>query len=544
MTIFDWMVIAGYFAGLVVLAFVFGRGHHNLSDYYLAGRKIRWWQSGLSTMATQLGAISFVSAPAFVALKENGGLKWLCYEFGVPLGILFVIIWIIPRLHQGRYVSIYEYLEQRFDRSTRALVSMLFQLGRALATAVSVLAGGLILSTALPLSTSEAILLIGAVTVIYDALGGMKIVIISDVFQMSIIFAGILICGIAALSLAGWGNAWGALSPDRLRILDFSRWGTSSGGEYAFWPMTIGGIFLYASYYGCDQSQVQRELSVGTIRNVKRSLLFNAFSRFPIVLLYCLMGVFIGAVFANPEHVSSMAAQLDTDIKGIMNVLQDDPDRMVPMFILAFLPAGVVGLIFVSIMSALMSSLDSAINSLSAVTMQDFYRTYFKPRASERHYLIVSKGLTVFWGAFCVLVALNFAHAAEATRQTTIVLINAVGSLLYGPVLAAFFIGMATRSVSPIQVKVGVITGIIVNIGLWRLTDISWLWWNFIGFMVVFVIAVGLHSLRAFWGSYRRGVVLFRPSFGYAGRIESTYVSVIMFFFLIILFSYLIQSIV
>jgi SSS family transporter len=439
-----------------------------------------------------LGAISFVSAPAFVALKDGGGLKWLCYEFGVPLGILFVILWIIPKLHKNRYISIYEYLEERFDRNTRTLVSILFQLGRGLATAVSILAGGLIISTATPLSTNQAILLIGGATILYDTLGGMRAVLISDVFQMLIILVGVCICGATALSLVGWNGAWNSFSVDRLQILDFGRWGMSTEGEYGFWPMAIGGIFLYASYYGCDQSQVQRELSVGSLSDVKKSLLLNAFGRFPVVLLYCLMGIFIGAVFTIPEHIFTIATNLGMDTDGLQTILSRDPDRMVPIFIMALLPSGIVGLVFVAIMSALMSSLDSAINSLSAVTMQDIYRKYFVHDADERHYLTVSKILTVFWGGFCILAALSFANAAEATRQTTIVLINAVGSLLYGPILAAFFIGMTTRYIASFEIKVGVIAGIGFNILLWRLTDISWLWWNATGFIITMATAMGM----------------------------------------------------
>lgn len=540
MTTLDWMVIAAYLMGVVVFALAQMGRHKTLADYFLAGRRTPWWQSGFSTMATQLGAISFVSAPAFVALKADGGLKWLCYEFGVPLGILFVMVWIIPRLHRGHHLSIYEYLEDRFDAGTRSLVSVLFQLGRGLATAVAVLAGGLILSTALPLSTTTAILLIGVITIAYDTLGGMRVVLVTDVVQMMIILVGIGICGATALKLVGWTTAVNALGPDRLRILDFGRWGLTPGGEYGFWPMTIGGIFLYASYYGCDQSQVQRELSVGKLSDVKRSLMFNAFGRFPVVLFYCVMGMLVGAVFTTPEHLAHLASRLGMDSNALSTTLHNDPDRMVPMFILAFLPAGVVGLVFVAIMSALMSSLDSAMNSLSAVTMQDFYRRYFKPEGSERHYILVSKLLTAFWGVFCVVAALGFAHVAEAAQQTTIVLINAVGSLLYGPILAAFFVGMATRFVSSTEIKLGILTGIATNVLIWRLTSVSWLWWNLAGFAVTCGVALTLHLVRSSVRDWSPRS-LFRPAFGATGHPYPSYLSMIGYTLLIIIVAYGVQ---
>jgi Na+/proline symporter len=368
----------------------------------------------------------------------------------------------------------------------------------------------------------------------------MRIVVLTDVVQMLIIVVGIGICAATALELVGWSGAWGALAADRLRILDFSRWGGSAGGEYAVWPMAIGGMFLYASYYGCDQSQVQRELTVDSLRDVKKSLLLNAFGRFPVVLMYCLMGVLVGAVFTVPEHLATMANRLGTNVTSLSETLHADPDRMVPMFILAMLPAGVVGFVFVAIMSALMSSLDSAINSLSAVTMQDVYRVYVKPTATDRHYLVVSKLFTVFWGCFCIVAALSFAHAAEATRQTTIVLINAVGSLLYGPILAAFFVGMTTRSMAAIEIKTGVIIGIIANVFLWRLTDISWLWWNFIGFAVTLAIAFGVHLGSSVVG---RRVTMdeFRAHIAVNQGFQPVYLGVLGYSFLIILIAYGIQ---
>jgi len=123
MNILDWLVIVLYLAVIVGIAVYLTRSQRNTHDYYLAGRRLKWWQSGASTMATQLGAISFVSAPAFVAIKDGGGLKWLCYEFSVPLALILVMAVVIPSLHRRSYVSIYEYLEERFDAGTRSLVS-------------------------------------------------------------------------------------------------------------------------------------------------------------------------------------------------------------------------------------------------------------------------------------------------------------------------------------------------------------------------------------------------------------------------------------
>ena len=507
MNFLDWGVIAVYVAVIVGAGFNFGRAQKTIQDYYLGGRNVRWWQSGLSTMATQLGAISFVSAPAFVAVKENGGLKWLAYEFGVPLALILVMAVILPMFHRAGVISIYEYLETRFDEGTRTLVSLFFQIGRGLATAVSVLAGGLILSTAFGVSTVSAIIAVGVITIVYDVLGGIRVVIFTDVIQMAIIVLGILLCGGVALALVGWETAWASLEPKRLEILDFSHWGLTPEGTYGFWPMTIGGFFLYASYYGCDQSQVQRELTVGNIDNVRKSLLMNALGRFPIVLLYCLMGVFVGAVVAEPSFLDRAGETLGLGKEGVGATLARDPDRLVPMFILTYLPHGLIGFIFVAILSALMSSLDSALNSMSAVTVRDFYQRYWKKDGTAHHYLLASKICTLLWGIFCIGFALLFAASPEATRQTTIVLINAIGSLLYGPILATFILGMMTRWAAPRSTKIGVWVGVGLNLALWQWTSLSWLWWNLTGFLSTLAVA----ALCAPWDKTPHSVDCLQP---------------------------------
>jgi SSS family transporter len=494
MNLLDWTVVFIYFVLIVSLAVYYNRSQRTTHDYYLAGKRIKWWQSGASTMATQLSAISFISAPAFVAIKPDGGMKWLAYEFAVPLALIVVMAVIIPLLHRANYISIYEFLENRFDNGTRLLVSIFFQLGRGLATAVLVLTGGLILSTALSITTIEAILLVGIITIIYDVIGGIRIVILSDLFQMLIILFGILLCGGIALSLVGWEGAWQSLEPERLRVFDMDDLGFTSQGRYGFWPMLLGGFFLYISYYGCDQSQVQRELSVGDEDNVRKSLLVNAFGRFPLVLLYCLMGIFIGAVFTVPELQQQIADHVPSASSDVEQLLGQDPDRMVPLFILSFIPHGLIGFLFVAIMAALMSSLDSGINSLSAVTMKDIYEKYINRQASERTYLFVSKLITLMWGVFCISAAILMSLSGEATRQTTIVLINAIGSVLYGPILAAFLIGIFSRRIGASAIKTGIATGVAVNLFLWFFTEISWLWWNITGFLAVFSVSL-FHQL-------------------------------------------------
>jgi Na+/proline symporter len=224
---------------------------------------------------------------------------------------------------------------------------------------------------------------------------------------------------------------------------------------------------------------VQRELSVRSTDDVRRSLLLNAILRFPLVLLYCFMGLLLGGfALLRPEFRAQIPA--------------DHPDWLVPLFIVEHLPNGLLGFIFIGIIAAAMSSLDSALNSMSAATMRDLYHPHVRPHASERHNLIMSKLFTVFWGVFCIV----FAFIVPAISETVIEAINKVGSLLYGPIFAAFFLGILTRWATALGAKVGVAAGIALNPYLWLgVPQLSWLWWNVTGTVAAVLTAFVLSRL-------------------------------------------------
>lgn len=522
MNILDWVVVIVYALGLIVFSRHLGKKQLNTEDYYLGGRKISWLATGLSTMATQLGAISFVSAPAFVALKPNGGLIWLGYEFAVPIAMVFLMAFIVPVLHRARVVSIYEYLERRFDSQTRFLISFIFQISRALATGVSIYAVGIVLSAILGLSLFSTIILIGVITVVYDTLGGIKAVIYSDVIQMLILIAGIALCTFFAYELSGgWTEVISTIPPDRLRILDIESHGFGDGNDFSFWALVIGGFFLYASYYGCDQSQIQREMSVRSVGDVRKSLMFNGVFRFPLVVMYCTMGIFIGAFAIKNREFMSL-------------IPKDKVDYMVPVFVLNFLPHGIIGFIVISILAAFMSSLDSAINSLSAATMRDIYQRYIRPDADENHYFLSSKVFTVFWGIVCT----GFAFVVGGISETVIEAINKVGSVFYGPILAAFVLGILVKITTPAGVKMGVLSGVLLNLVLWfGFPGVSWLWWNATGCIIAVLVGY-LWSVLIPGSSSSKD-----PVQGLQVRWKPSYVFLLLYFFGVILASFLLERI-
>lgn len=479
MNALDYTVVALYLGGLLFFGY---RLRHQASegDYFLGGRSIGWFPLTLSTMATQLSAISFVSAPAFVGLREGGGLKWLTYEFALPLAMVLVMFVIAPALYRAGIVSIYEYLEQRFGRATRILISASFQVVRSFATGIMVYAMGLILEAVLGIPLWQSLFVVGIITLVYATSGGMKAVVYGDAIQMFLIFGGLLLVTWYALAdIGGFDEFWRAVDRERLVAVDFSSLGLN-GDEFGFIPMLFGGFVLYASYYGCDQTQAQRIISAKAIKDTRVLLFANGALRFPLVLLYCFAGLIVGVAIVNDP---ALAARIPAD----------KPDYMMPIFITEHLPHGIIGLLLVAIMAAAMSSLSSAVNSLAAVTMEDLATLGYKPSIKSKE-VILARSVSVFWGIAILIMSLF----AGSIAPTVIEAINKVGSALYGPVLGVFLLGMLTRRVNGAGASLGLLAGMFFNLYLWKAQPaIFWMWWNFIGLIVTVIVAGIVSTLMA-----------------------------------------------
>jgi SSS family solute:Na+ symporter len=472
----DWTIIIIYLIGMVSLSFFLGRGQKTDRDYYLGGNKTAPLPIALSTMATQCSTNSLLGAPAFVAFAAGGGMIWLQYELAVPFAMIFLMALIFPVLRGLNLISLYAYLEKRFDLRTRTIISILFQFLRAFSTGVTVYGISLVLMICLNIPFWAAVLMLGGVTILYDVLGGMKAVIWSDVIQIVVLFGAILAAIVVAVHLAG-GLSAVFDQPDRLRAVDFANHGLGDGKTFAFWPMLIGGLFLYLSYYGCDQTQAQRELSTRSVDDTNRALFLDGMMRFPLVLSYCFLGLCLGAyALSHPDFLSGLPVTENGDTNY---------NLAVPVFVLNHFPHGLIGLVMVGLFAAAMSSLDSTLNALSALSMQDIVKRYLKIELSGRMELVISKLLTVFWGAVCLV----FAFFVGGISDTIIESINKIGSLINGPLLAVFLMGMLTRRVNGPGATIGLIVGFGVNLLLWEYTPkISWLWWNVIGFFIACAI--------------------------------------------------------
>jgi SSS family transporter len=479
LTQLDWTIICAYLAGIMGFAIWLSRGQNSREDYYVGARRVGPWPVALSIMATQCSTNSILGAPAFVAFAAGGGLVWLQYELALPLAMIFLILFVMPLFRHLKLVSIYEYLELRFDLRTRLVLSGLFLFIRAFATAVTVYSIALVIDLITGVGFFWSVMLLGTFTVVYDIFGGIRGVIYSDVIQLLIlVLVLILLLVLLTDSAGGFTALLNDFDPQRRQAIDLSHHGFGDGHTFALWPMLIGSFFLYVSYYGCDQSQVQRSLSTEGIDQTNQALFLNGLLRFPLVALYCLVGVGIAVLAAdNPDFLQLIPTTNGTP----------EYNLAVPVYMLMALPTGLVGLAMVALFAAAMSSLDSVINSLSATTMEDFVRRFSSRQRTDHEELMLSRWLTVFWG----VVTLTMSFFVGDIAPTVLEAINKIGSLANGPILAVFMLGFFVKRVNGPLATFGLLLGIAVNGVLWiAAPEVSWLWWNPIGFAAAFLIPV------------------------------------------------------
>lgn len=463
MSTVDWAVVAVYLIAMILLAARLGRGQRTRNDYYLGGHNLSPLALAASTIATQCSTNSLLGAPAFVGFTVGGGLLWLQYELAVPLAMLALVFLLVPMRRAG-IISVYEFLEQRLGVGARLVASLSFQLFRGVATGVTVYGVALVLTLIMDVTFLQAVLLLMGVTIVYDMLGGMRAVVISDVVQLILLTAAVLVSLVLLdADVGGFERFFAA----RTQTLDY-HWGLQGEGNYGFWPMLIGGLFLYAAYYGCDQSQAQRVLSARTEQDTRRVLLFNGVLRFPLVLGYCILGLGLAAYAATD---AAFIAGLPLREDGTPNF-----NLAYPFYVLERFSPGLVGLVMVGIFAAAMSSIDSSINALSAASVEDCVARFVN--LSERQLFIASKLLTGFWGLFAAVLSFQVEHIAPTVLEA----INKVGSMVNGPLLALFGVALVLPGVGQWRAIAGFATGVAINAVLWLgMPGVSWLWWNVAG---------------------------------------------------------------
>jgi SSS family transporter len=544
----DWFVLICTISFIVIYGIYKTRKFNTIKDHLKGGKSANWLTIGLSVMATQASAITFLSTPG---QAYNDGMGFVQFYFGLPLAIIVICMVFIPIYHKLKVYTAYEYLEKRFDRKTRTLAAILFLVQRGLAAGITIFAPAIILSTILGWNLKLLILTIGLLVIIYTVSGGTKAVSITQKQQMFVIMSGMIITFFIilnslppdinfsnALTMAGIGG--------KMEIVDFS---FDIEKKYTFWSGITGGFFLALSYFGTDQSQVQRYLSGKSIKESQLGLLFNAILKIPMQFFILITGVMVFVFFEfndtpvnfNPQvsnyleqvrnqdylnekenfifirdkkrslqkkyikkiktgdskNLEKEIVQLHDKEKEIRQNVREISDKVAPssiesndldyifiFFIINYLPKGLIGLLLAVILSAAMSSTASELNALSTTTVIDLYKRNQIEIKSDNHYLKASKWFTVMWGIIAIIFA-SFGSLFE----NLIELVNIIGSIFYGTILGIFIVAFFFKNVKGNHVFYAACLSQITIFFIYGFTEIGYLWLNFIGAVLTILLS-------------------------------------------------------
>jgi len=529
MELLDWIVLTSTLAFIVLYGIWRNNSHKNIQEYLKGGNEARWWTVGLSVMATQASAITFLSTPG---QAYHDGMGFVQFYFGLPFAMLIICLFFIPIYHRLKVYTAYEFLENRFDLRVRTLTAILFLVQRGLAAGITIYAPAIILSVVLGWNLKLMVLFVGTLVITYTLVGGTKAVNVTQKQQMFVIFLGMFIAfgfilyrfpeGISfsdALHIAGKAG--------KLEVLDFS---VDLNSRYTFWSGLTGGLFLALSYFGTDQSQVQRYLSGKSLKESQMGLIMNGLLKVPMQFFILLVGVMVFVFYQfepapinfNPKAVAAVKTSseaeafktleienLDTQrkLKGAIlqgNTSEDiqrlskeelaqrtrakalitkaapeqepnDKDYVFISFILGYLPSGLIGLLIAVIFSAAMSSTASELNALAATTTVDLYQRNVSEK-SEAHYVKASKGFTLGWG----LIAILFASAGNLF-ENLIQLVNIIGSVFYGTILGIFLVAIFIKQIKGKAIFWAAVLSEAFIIFLFYQDAVSFLWLNLIG---------------------------------------------------------------
>ena len=541
----DWIILSITLLFIVIYGTYVTRKNSNVTDYIKGGNDTKWWTIGLSVMATQASAITFLSTPG---QAFHSGMGFVQFYFGLPIAMVIIFVVFIPIYYKLKVYTAYEFLEGRFDLKTRTLTAILFLIQRGLAAGITIFAPAIILSAVLGWDLLTLNIIIGVLVIIYTVSGGTKAVNVTQKQQMIVIFLGMLIAFFMilsqlpeeitftkALEIAG--------ASGKMQVLDFS---FDLNNRYTVWTGFIGGTFLMLSYFGTDQSQVQRYLSGKSVRESQLGLIFNGLLKVPMQFFILLVGVMVFVFYQfnsaplnfNPKVKDEVANSVyaeqyksletehieienkkkilladgfqdnertqiqalnkrDLELKESARVIIDkidetaieklesnDKDYVFIHFILNNLPRGLIGLLLAVILSAAMSSTASELNALASTTAMDLYKRNIADNKSEEHFVKASKWFTLAWGILAILVA-----CIANLFDNLIQLVNIIGSIFYGNVLGIFLLAFFIKFIKGNAVFIAALITQIIIILVWYLDWLPYLWLNLLGCALVMTIA-------------------------------------------------------
>jgi SSS family transporter len=488
----DLVVLILYLAGIVLFGAYFSRSHQTVQDYFVSGRRLPWWAIMGSIVATETSTVTFISVPGY-AYGTN--LTFLQLVMGYMIGRLVVSVLFIPSYFKGQLLTVYQLLGDRFGGAVKRLASGVFLLTRSLADGFRLFATGLVLAAVLramprtdeiasawlpgidPTFTilAVSVTVISVATLIYTYHGGMTAVVWTDVIQLVVYLVGALVAAVILLEQipGGWGEvtAVGGAA-GRLQLFDFSLTLTRS---YTFWSGVIGGAFLTTATHGTDQLMVQRYFCAANERDARKALLWSGAVVFAQFVLFLLIGVMLFVYYT--QHAPAEIAEFTRDGRLLS-------DRIFPYYVVRHLPPGIVGLVLAAIFAAAMSTLSSSLNSSAAAAVNDFYIPATRGQRTERHYLTVSRMLTVVFG----LVQLVVGVAAIWLSSRVVDEVLGIASFTNGVILGVFLLGTLTTKVGQGAAFAGILGGALLMLSVKLFTAMSWQWYVLIGSLATFAI--------------------------------------------------------
>lgn len=552
----DWVVLIGTLAAIVAYGAWRSRGVRDV-DSFVRGEALRWPTIGLSIMATQASAITFLSTPG---QGFADGMRFVQFYLGLPLAMIVISAVFVPAYHRLNVRTAYEYLEHRFDVRVRMFGGLLFLIGRGLATGITIYAPSIILSQILGWPLQPTIWVMGIVVVAYTVLGGTRAVSITQKQQMIVMLVGLAVAAVvvicrlpAGISVGDAVRLAGALG--RMNVVSFD---LDLGSRYNFWSGITGGFFLALSYFGTDQSQVQRYLSGSSVAESRLGLLFNGLFKVPMQFLVLFIGVMVFAfyLFTRPPmhfdgptlarveaqrapEVAELSARHDrafadrraaalgylaargateqhaarealvTAAARVDDVHRDtqalihaelpaaetrDTDYVFLSFVLGHLPIGLVGLLIAVILCAAMSAVASGLISLGATTTVDFYLRIRQALGRPSPSREHDLRVSQLATVGWAAIAIGFASVASLFANL-IEAVNILGSIFYGTVLGLFVVALFLRRVTATPVLVGAIVAQTLVVVLYLTTQLGFLWYNVIGCAAVVLVALPVQAL-------------------------------------------------
>lgn len=480
----DTLVLILYFAGTLVVGVWAGRVEKNTDDYFLGGRRQPWIIAGLSLLATEISALTFIGVPGGAFAKNWEYLQLFVGSFVGRMAIVWVLL---PSFYRARVTTVYEFLGQRFGPWTRGTASMLFFASRTIGSGLRLLAAALALHVVFDWELNWVIAGSAAFAVFYTTLGGIKSIMWTEALQVAVFIGGPILAIVFALSSTPAPMSEDlrlAVEAGKLHVFNIqSGW----NNERSFVVLLIHTLFLNAAVFGTDQDLTQRLLTCSDLRGGQKSLTFNAVIGLPVVVLFLTVGA---AMWVYYQGASDGAAVSDMA-----------PDRTFPYFIAHALPSGwgLRGLLVAGVFAVAMSSTASALGALSSIAVVDVYRPYFARNKPESHYVNAGRVFVVGFGVALVAIAILFSKETELLWAAF-----EWASLIFGSLLGVFLLGVLTQRRGRDRVNMlAMLSAVAILCGIkfaqsnleisipWPLsmvTGIVWPWWIVIGTVWTFVV--------------------------------------------------------